>query len=76
MMGISTRQEAPKATARSKNSPQPHARQITYNGVTDSLYGWASKLGLKEQTLRKRIDKLEWSMARALSTPARKWGKK
>ncbi len=44
-------------------------RQITYNGETMSLRGWARRIGVTHCTLSKRIAR-GWTLDKALNTPA------
>jgi len=46
-------------------------RQITMNGETRSLAQWAVAVGITEACLRTRIDRLGWSIERALTTETR-----
>lgn len=45
---------------------------LTHDGKTMNLTEWARELGLKKITLYDRINKLGWSVERALTTPTRK----
>ena len=49
---------------------------ITYKGETKCLVEWANQLGIPNDTLRVRINKLHWSIEKALTTPARKLNRK
>ena len=40
---------------------------ITYKGVTQSLTKWANQLGISRSTLSARLNKLGWSVDRALA---------
>lgn len=42
---------------------------ITYNGETKLAKVWAEELGMNEQTLLDRINKLGWSVSAALTAP-------
>ena len=44
-------------------------RLITYGGVTKTMVEWAETRGLSESTLHARLNKLGWSVERALNTP-------
>lgn len=46
-------------------------RHLTYNGETLNLCQWAKRLGVSEVLILDRLDKLGWSVDRALITPAR-----
>lgn len=47
---------------------------IEYNGITKTLTEWAEETGIKRQAIARRINDLNWSMERALTTPvSRKW---
>lgn len=43
-------------------------RLFTHNGITDSIAGWADRLGVRRESLRHRINR-GWSFERAVSTP-------
>ena len=49
-------------------------RMMTYNGKTQCLSDWASELKIDRRTISKRIDKLGWTVEKALSTPLTKKG--
>ncbi len=42
---------------------------LTFNGKTQSLTMWARELHIKTVTLQTRIDRLQWSVEKALMTP-------
>lgn len=46
-----------------------HAQELEFNGVKKPLKTWAKEAGLKPHTLYYRINKLGWSLERALSSP-------
>jgi len=43
------------------------AKQITLNGVTDSVFGWSKRTGIKATTISMRINKYKWSIEDALN---------
>ena len=47
-------------------------RLLTYNGKTQCIVDWANELKIDRRTITKRIDKLGWSVEKALSTPLNK----
>lgn len=47
-------------------------RWITFNGERKILYDWAEQTGVHYATLISRLDRLGWSVEKALTTPARK----
>ena len=47
-------------------------RVLTFYGKTKCLSEWAESLGIQRKTLAMRLDKLGWSLEKALTTPARK----
>lgn len=59
------------ATAIEQANNKRTNRQITMNGETRSLAQWAVATGITEACLRTRIDRLGWSIERALSTETR-----
>lgn len=46
-------------------------RKLTLNGRTQCLSAWATELGIDRQTLTVRLDRLNWSFHKALTTPVR-----
>lgn len=46
-------------------------RLITFNGKTQSMSAWEKELGLPRSTLDNRLNKLNWSIEKALTTPCR-----
>ena len=46
-------------------------RWLYYNGVIYHLKAWAELMGIKHKTLDTRINRLRWSVSKALTTPAR-----
>lgn len=57
------------ATRRQQMRNTRRVRRLTLNGITLSLPDWADKLGMTRHTLRTRLNKLGWSVERALSEP-------
>lgn len=51
-------------------------RMITYNGITNTINGWAKRLGFKKETIRNRLNYLGWSVEKALTTPVKEVIKK
>ena len=47
---------------------------LTFNGETKHLSAWARTIGLSEDCLERRLNKLNWSIEKALETPCREWG--
>jgi hypothetical protein len=47
-------------------------RLIRFRGQTKPLSQWAEEVEISEATIRDRIDKLKWTVAKALTTPPRK----
>ena len=44
-------------------------RKLTFKGKTQSMSEWTRELGFKKNTLDNRLNKLGWTVERALSTP-------
>lgn len=44
-------------------------RNLTYSGKTQTMAEWSLELGLGRTTIAQRLDKLGWSVEKALSTP-------
>lgn len=55
-----------------KGRPFPKKRLITYNGITDTITGWAKRIGIKQQSLSIRLNKYKWPLERALA-PTKKY---
>jgi hypothetical protein len=47
-------------------------RRIEWNGIVDSLSGWAVRTSISVSALSKRL-RLGWPIERALSEPPRRW---
>jgi hypothetical protein len=50
----------------------PTFHLITHKGVTDSIAGWAKKVGIPHVVIYARLVKLGWTTERALTTPAQR----
>jgi hypothetical protein len=48
---------------------------LTFRGETRTIAEWTEILGFKRATIGCRINKHGWSVERALTTPARRWGR-
>lgn len=48
-----------------------NAHLITFNGKTQSISQWAKETGIIRETLSNRINKMGWSIEKALTTPVR-----
>jgi hypothetical protein len=46
---------------------------VEWNGDKKTLSEWADELGIKNETLRKRIQCAGWSVERAMTEPVRRW---
>lgn len=44
-------------------------RKITFNGETHTLTDWSRKLNIRRETLRDRLDKSNWTIEMAFTTP-------
>ncbi len=49
------------------------SRQITLNGVRQSIGEWSALTGINRQTIQMRLDAYGWSVKKALTTPVREW---
>lgn len=54
-------------TPKENNMNRRNTRYITYNGETKTLLEWADKIGISADLLAIRIDKLHWSVEKALN---------
>lgn len=59
------------ATMKEQQNNRTNNRRIAFNGETLTLMQWSERTGIAPQTLRQRLDKLEWSVDRALTAPVR-----
>ena len=58
-------------TASENNRNRNSNRVIAYNGVSKTLVEWVEQTKLARDTIAVRIDRLGWSIERALTTPVR-----
>lgn len=58
------------ATRAEQNENTRQTKLITFNGITLSRGKWARRIGVHGRTLRSRLDRLGWSIERALTTPS------
>lgn len=58
------------ATRSEQNANTSLSRRLTFRGETLTLRGWAMRLGVKREALKKRL-RLGWSVEDALGTPVR-----
>ncbi len=56
-------------TRKENNRNKRTNRRLTFRGETRCLVEWVEKTGIKESTLRRRMDVCHWSVERALTTP-------
>lgn len=56
------------AIKKEQNKNRRNNRYLSFNGETLTAAEWAEKTGLKSHTILARIDKLGWSVERALTT--------
>lgn len=59
------------ATQKEQQRNRRGNRLLSHDGVTMTVAEWAERIGVGSATIRSRIDKHGWSVARALETPAR-----
>jgi len=57
------------ATNRTQSRNKRSTRLWAYQGRTQCVSDWAKELGLAMHSLTQRVDRLGWSIERALSTP-------
>ncbi|KKK59795.1 hypothetical protein LCGC14_3030790 [marine sediment metagenome] len=60
-------------TRKEQNRNKRDSHLETYNGKTQCLSAWAEETGIAYWTLCARINKLGWSIEKALTTPVRKY---
>jgi len=59
------------ATPQQQVENRRNARLLTYAGETYSVTQWGRKLGIHTNTIRARLDLLNWPVEKALTTPVR-----
>lgn len=59
------------ATHKEQQRNRSSNRLLTYNGETMTLVEWSERLGINRRTLCTRLNKLRWSVERALSEKIR-----
>lgn len=75
-------EETPEPTSEIKEdqpTEQPKPKRgalIEFDGKSQNICKWGEELGISPNTLYGRIYKMNWSVERAFTTPARKGGKK
>lgn len=57
------------ATSTQNNRNKSSNRLITFKGKTQCTAEWAEELGIDQNTIKDRLNKLRWSTAKALTTP-------
>jgi len=60
-----TKWATPKQQARNRRT----SRVLTHDGESLTVAEWAERLGIPSRTIRNRLDRDEWTVARALSEP-------
>ncbi len=58
-------------TAKTQQNNKRSNKNMTYNGVTKTLSEWAEHTGISKTALKQRLNKLGWSLEKALTTPTR-----
>lgn len=64
------------ATDEEQANNRPQAKKITHNGITLSRSQWSRKLNGCDYLVHARINKLNWSEEKAVSTPVRSFKKR
>lgn len=54
-----------------QNNNSSHCHYLTFNGKTASLSEWSDITGMPYSTIKSRINKLHWSVEKALTTPCK-----
>lgn len=57
------------ATRAEQNCNTRRNQLVTYDGKTQTIKQWADEYGIKYSKLRERIQKLHWTIEKALNTP-------
>jgi hypothetical protein len=61
------------ATPSEQQRNRRNNRLLTLNGETLCLAEWAERLGITDDMIRQRLDKLGWTIEQALTTPAKQY---
>jgi len=61
------------ASSKEQSSNRRNNRFITFNGRTKTLSQWAKFIGISKETLSIRINRLNWSIEKALTEPLRNY---
>jgi hypothetical protein len=61
----------PRALTEQPGTQRSNNRWISFNGLRRTAAEWARELGLSYQTLKTRLNKMQWSVKKALTTPVR-----
>lgn len=70
-------EELPLENVKAIEQPKPkRGALIEFDGKSQNICKWGEELGISPNTLYGRIYKMNWSVERAFTTPARKGGKK
>ena len=64
------------ATDKQQANNKRNNRLLTHDGRTQTLTAWAEETGIAVVTIHSRIGHLGWSVAQALTTPSRGYGRK
>lgn len=59
------------ATMKQQANNKRNNTSITHNGVTKNMTQWSETTGIKKNTLAIRLNKLHWSVKKALETPVK-----
>lgn len=69
-------EELPLENVKAIEQPKPkRGALIEFDGKSQNICKWGEELGISPNTLYGRIYKMNWSVERAFTTPARKGGK-
>lgn len=61
------------ASAKEQANNRRSSRLIEYNGETHTLAQWGEITGISADNIQVRIDRLGWTVEKALTTPTRRW---
>lgn len=70
--GIYSPENCRWATVVTQNRNRKNSRMISYQGKTQCLAAWAEETGIHSDAIAVRLDKCNWSVEKALTTPVRK----
>ena len=57
------------ATVKTQANNRRGSRHVTYNGKTQTVAQWADEMGMRTDTLHRRLFNYGWGIEKAINTP-------